>query len=447
MAYYVVYAPDDTVTAISIFNDYAGAEESNRRALAANWNPLDYVTPALICSCQGFDLCCNRIFFHFVHSSAMPLQSEAQVRRQPIARSSIDHLPFANLAPSRSSSCEQASVRPFQIRSTEIFCQKVVAADGTTYAPGEGMATLPLPRWQPFPQNASLLSLFFLAKKDSNKSSRDMSLRLRIRLEQKRLVGGLCFSGLPYLPYRITAAGESSSSFGVPREVRLTCVAGSKDRWNTSRNTDFLDAEIAVTRQEIAWHSGFQFVLTDPTLTDTLIVHLSDLPLIVMRFQEPKKSGRATERYDERFGFALPYLYVFDYVERTRYRPLVAGGFLAALDEPPPKPIEIASRQITVAQSWQSEYRHFIKGHYYDFTAQSAIGTGRTYTPPATGRRLRPRPLEECFISRPLANGQKVILYFEQGEEYTRCVSGMRGFFPLSPRPISLATSRRFSIR
>ena len=33
-AYYVVYAPDDTVTAISIFNDFAGAEESNRRAIA-----------------------------------------------------------------------------------------------------------------------------------------------------------------------------------------------------------------------------------------------------------------------------------------------------------------------------------------------------------------------------------------------------------------------------
>jgi hypothetical protein len=33
-AYYVVYAPDDTVTAISIFDNYAGAEESNRRALA-----------------------------------------------------------------------------------------------------------------------------------------------------------------------------------------------------------------------------------------------------------------------------------------------------------------------------------------------------------------------------------------------------------------------------
>ena len=33
-AYYVIYAPDDTVTAISIFDSYAGAEASNRRAIA-----------------------------------------------------------------------------------------------------------------------------------------------------------------------------------------------------------------------------------------------------------------------------------------------------------------------------------------------------------------------------------------------------------------------------
>ena len=32
-AYYVIYAPDDTVTAISIFDDYAGAVESNNRLL------------------------------------------------------------------------------------------------------------------------------------------------------------------------------------------------------------------------------------------------------------------------------------------------------------------------------------------------------------------------------------------------------------------------------
>lgn len=33
-AYYVIYAPDDTVTAISIFDDYAGAAEFNRRGVA-----------------------------------------------------------------------------------------------------------------------------------------------------------------------------------------------------------------------------------------------------------------------------------------------------------------------------------------------------------------------------------------------------------------------------
>src|SRR3954451_12681264 len=43
MAYYVVYAPDDTVPAISIFNNFAGAEESNRRSVAwieQNLTPL-----------------------------------------------------------------------------------------------------------------------------------------------------------------------------------------------------------------------------------------------------------------------------------------------------------------------------------------------------------------------------------------------------------------------
>ena len=34
MGYYVIYAPDDTVTAISIFNTVAEAEELNKLALA-----------------------------------------------------------------------------------------------------------------------------------------------------------------------------------------------------------------------------------------------------------------------------------------------------------------------------------------------------------------------------------------------------------------------------
>ena len=42
-AYYVIYAPDDTVTAISIFDNYEAAEESNKRGLAwieQNLGPL-----------------------------------------------------------------------------------------------------------------------------------------------------------------------------------------------------------------------------------------------------------------------------------------------------------------------------------------------------------------------------------------------------------------------
>jgi hypothetical protein len=43
IGYYVVYAPDDTIMAISIFSDHAGAQESNRRALTwieENLSPL-----------------------------------------------------------------------------------------------------------------------------------------------------------------------------------------------------------------------------------------------------------------------------------------------------------------------------------------------------------------------------------------------------------------------
>ena len=43
IAYYVVYAGDDTVTAISIFNNFASAEEANRRAITwieENLGPL-----------------------------------------------------------------------------------------------------------------------------------------------------------------------------------------------------------------------------------------------------------------------------------------------------------------------------------------------------------------------------------------------------------------------
>jgi hypothetical protein len=44
LGYYVVYGADDVVTTISLFNDHAGAEESNRRVL--DWIK-DNVAPLL----------------------------------------------------------------------------------------------------------------------------------------------------------------------------------------------------------------------------------------------------------------------------------------------------------------------------------------------------------------------------------------------------------------
>ena len=316
----------------------------------------------------------------------------------------------------------------------EKFLPEIVA-NGRKHVPGDGMGSLPLPRWQPFPQNAPLLSIFCLGQKElPAKNSRNISLSLRIRLGRKALIGGICFAGLPYLPYRITGTGENSSNSGIPRGVRVTCLGSSRDDWDTSQNYEFLDSEISSTTQETAYHSGFHFVLTDPTLADTLLIRLSDFPLIVRKFDEPKNEKNDSEQYDERFGFALPYLYVFDYRERTRYRPLVSGGFSGGLNEPAPAPIEFNPRESTVAQSWRTQYRHFVAKRYYDFTAHAAIGTGRTYVFNQTSSK-KPRriALQECFISEPLSQNQKVVLHFEQGEEYTRCISGMRAFFPFIP--------------
>ena len=50
MAYYVVYAPDDTVTAIGLFDNAAGAEESNRRAL--DWIQ-ENLTPLMVGSASA----------------------------------------------------------------------------------------------------------------------------------------------------------------------------------------------------------------------------------------------------------------------------------------------------------------------------------------------------------------------------------------------------------
>ena len=83
-AYYVIYAPDDTVTAISIFDDYAGAQESNRRGLAwieQNLSPLLTGTATAVAGPV------------IVHTLAWCNASEAAEagRRDPLYNGMVDH--------------------------------------------------------------------------------------------------------------------------------------------------------------------------------------------------------------------------------------------------------------------------------------------------------------------------------------------------------------------
>ena len=93
--------------------------------------------------------------------------------------------------------------------------------------PAVGMDTLPYPVPFPFDVNAPVVSLFALSKTPKSADlSRKLSVKLLVKLSREALVGGICYGGFPYLPYRIMETGESSSNFGLPREVRLTCLGG-----------------------------------------------------------------------------------------------------------------------------------------------------------------------------------------------------------------------------
>jgi len=142
------------------------------------------------------------------------------------------------------------------------------------------MDTLPLPLPRPFNDNDNVVSFFAISKKKATTDvSRKLSARFSITLPEKFLLGGICFGGFPYLPYsrpKMQLKGENSSNFGLPREVRLTCLGGTADEKDSSFAFDFLDAEISATKQDIVSHAGFHFLGIDPTLTNVLTVHFSD---------------------------------------------------------------------------------------------------------------------------------------------------------------------------
>ena len=293
--------------------------------------------------------------------------------------------------------------------------------DGTTISPGEGMDTLPLPsNPRPFGNDNHVISFFALSKKKATKDvSRKLSVRYSLQLPDNFLVGGICFGGFPYLfcsQLQKLSQGENSANFGLPREVRLTC-AGAKtaDPKDTSLSFDFLDSEISATKQEIVSHSGFHFLCIDPTLTNVVTIHFSDYPAILTKaeFDTVAKKPSVTEYY----GFIIPYFYVFEYKEKTRYRPVVSAGLLGTTTNNSIEKHPFAN---------SIDYKHVIprsgKTNYFDFTAASIFGQQRTYTirdEVYDGKKPKGKAkeeFEECFISLKVKPEKNVVLYIERGK-------------------------------
>lgn len=309
--------------------------------------------------------------------------------------------------------------------------------NGTTISPGEGMDTLPLPsNPRPFGNDAQVISFFALSKKKATKDvSRKLSARFTLQLPDNFLVGGICFGGFPYLSSQLQtlSQGVNSANFGLPREVRLTC-AGAKtaDPKDTSLSFEFLDSDISATKQEIVSNSGFHFLCIDPTLTNVLTVHFSDYPIILTKaeFDTVAKKLSATEHY----GFIIPYFSIFEYKEKTRYRPIVSTGLLGTTTNNGVEKHPFAN---------SIDYKHVTprsgKTNYFDFTAASIFGQQRTYTirnEVYDGKKPKGKVKEEfkeCFISLKVKPEKNVVLYIEQGEEYERCVAGLKIFLPFIP--------------
>ena len=275
------------------------------------------------------------------------------------------------------------------------------------------MATFPTPEL-PFNGNVGCVSVFGsdLAVDVSSGEVHDISRKLWVEIElilssrTNQAVGGILFSGLPYVPYQVTARGEVTSNFGLPREIRVS--------WSNSDEAGFLDAESSLTEQSVTSHSGPHILATGPVRTDRLRLRLSDFP----RFFRELDLAADSPRLVEFWGFVIPLLHVFGHTEKTRYRPSVPGGLVATAVAAPDAPTPGASVGDMVGGSTGSTY--------WMTSAASLFRPARTLPSGSAA-------LPDIFVSRRVPPGQQLRIYFEQTEEYERCLAGLRlnfGSFP-----------------
>ncbi|MFN7688086.1 MAG: hypothetical protein ACK5OP_10175 [Sphingobacteriales bacterium] len=251
-----------------------------------------------------------------------------------------------------------------------------IIKDGVRYHPVEGMDTMPIsdsnslpfndanasgfldlfkdPSDIPFPLSESVVSIYGFPEDDFQEmkinpfsrqawtpdshmhSGTDRSYSFIILLEKKVLVGGICFNGYPYISSRIehTVEGMTIGNFGLPREIRLTPLPSfegkSLEELTGFHRSQFIDAEYAYTRQEILSHSGLNYLTIDPIKTNVFLLTITDLPFIpkIINLDTHKENLQGPLHIEGFKGFAIPYLWFFEYKEQTKRTARLHSGIL-----------------------------------------------------------------------------------------------------------------------
>lgn len=286
-------------------------------------------------------------------------------------------------------------------------------------------------------------------------SGRDTTHSFQIVLAKEVLVGGICFSGYPYISSRLENTPECMTvgNFGLPREIGLTpllpLATNSIDSLAGFQRNQFIDSEFAYTRQEIISHSGLNYLRIDPIKTNCFLLTFTDLPFIPKVVDLDSYAANNALRITGFKGFALPYLYFFEYKETTKRHARLHSGLLG-VKPPSSLPLKEDGTEDVLRRAFP-EYEYVLvepnedsdEGAYILYTAHSSLGQRRLFegsvfnlnypdaVTPLISQKYKGLP--ECFVSDLLQTDETVTLYLQQGEEFDRCIAGLKALLLLLP--------------
>ena len=298
--------------------------------------------------------------------------------------------------------------------------------DNELWSPADNTDTLAIPADIPSGDTIQFAySLFGIGPKVDDNISRSLWIDIVIHGLGNAPIGGICYGGYPYLPYYLTPQGENSANFGLPRELRLS--------WDSQQNRGFIDAENAITHQEPVSHSGVHIFSTGQIRTDKLILRISDFPKIIKKVHRTATGQSEIEEY---WGFIIPYFYVFRHQEGTRYSPKVPAGLLGAIQVPSKVNRSFFQPTIDpltgqVLEPYTKAYVDYLlqtenpRLRYFHLSGASMFGQQRTFSVILQPGNVQ-RELKERFVSQELQKGDELRMFIEQGEEYPRCIAGIK---------------------